>query len=392
MSELARQVDERTLHFGPWGFGGAMPAQDRLSLLHVEMGELELGDRVPGSVRSQWAKLQRTYVDGLFIYEHFTAAERDAYRVLEIALKARFLEHYEYRIPLDVADKREIVEVRSFEAFRGRVAHRRGDTVLPDHPRFNGSFAALIHWARREGLFFGQVNRIREAATVRLRNSLLHCEHDTLLMPPDTARTLGLHYQWIQRLWGYHTPGGKSYPGSFERTPWIVGFEPLTGESTWFPIERSEWAMETRREGMEWFVVLATDREHLADWRLGLESTGTPVDRIWGPGSWEDLPAEVAANGAQWATDRVTVLDRLFFIRQTPMGLDVARRASAVRTLKERDPAERWSVIRADGPGWARAHVMEGHRQQGPCGKCPVDAVMTGARRDTAVAYARLLD
>ena len=65
----------------------------------------------------------------------------------------------------------------------------------------------------------------------------------------------------------------------------------MTSESTWFPLEHIEWAVETRREGMQWFAVLATDREHLADWRLGLEGTGTPVDPIWGPGSWEDLAA-----------------------------------------------------------------------------------------------------
>jgi hypothetical protein len=43
-----------------------------------------------------------------------------------------------------------------------------------------------------------------------------------------------------------------------------------------------------------WYVVLAYDHERLGYWRpSGVELTTTPVNRLWGPGSWDELRAEV---------------------------------------------------------------------------------------------------
>jgi hypothetical protein len=393
MSDLVRSVDERTLHFGPWGLGGAMSAEQSERLLRAEMDHLQVGPAVPETVRSQFIKLKALYSDGLFSYDSFTRAERDAYRVLEVALKVRFLEYYRYRIPLVIADTTTATEVQTFEQVRERVARRRKGEGLRRHPDFDGSFASLMHWARSEGLFYGQLNRIRENVTVDIRNDVQHSEHDLVVMLSDALFTIGLHFQWIQRLWGYDTPGGNTYPGPVARTPWIVGLGPAEHEATWFPLELLLTAHDTAQESRSWYVVLATEREHLADWRPELELTGTPVDALWGPGIWSELCAAASTRSNSWAGDAVNLLDRLFFVRQLETSLDVARRPAQLLALAQPESKERWFAVRADGPGWARGHVTQViaglHRVDGPCDKCAAHTVVAGARRETVERLAR---
>jgi hypothetical protein len=393
MSKLGRSVDERTLHFGPWGLGGAMPAEQSERLLRAEMDHLELGPAVPETVRSQFIKLKALYVDGLFSYDSFTRAERDAYRVLEVALKVRFLEQYTNRIPLVIAGTTTPTAVRTFEEVHERVAHRRKGEHLEGHPTFDGSLASLMRWARSEGLFYGQVNRIRENVSVDIRNDVQHSEHDLVVMLPDALWTIGLHFQWIQRLWGYDTPGGNAYPGSAARTPWIVGLGPTEHEATWFPIELLPTTHDPSQESRSWHVVLATEREHLADWRPELELTGTPVAALWGPGTWSALCAAVSTRSTPWAGDEVSLLDRLFFVRQLETSLDAARRPEQLLALARPESKERWFAVRADGPGWARGHITQViaglHRVNGPCDKCAAYTVVAGARRETVNRLAR---
>jgi len=96
---LTRPVDEHTLHFGPLGLGGAMPPETSAQILRASMDALVLPDRIPADVRSQFDKLKTLFCDGLFTYESFTFADRDSYRALEVALKVRFLEHYDRQLP-----------------------------------------------------------------------------------------------------------------------------------------------------------------------------------------------------------------------------------------------------------------------------------------------------
>ena len=90
---LAWPVDPGALHFGPLGLGGAMPPEACDELLAAQMAELVLPSDVPGEVASQVEKLKALYRAGLFDYDSFTHAERDAYRVLEATLKARLVSH-----------------------------------------------------------------------------------------------------------------------------------------------------------------------------------------------------------------------------------------------------------------------------------------------------------
>jgi hypothetical protein len=394
MTELARQVDPRSLNFGLWGLGGAMSAELQERLLREQMDVLQLGAAVPEQVRSQFEKLKALYRNGLYSYESFTHAERDAYRVLEVALKVRFLEHYRHQVPVIVARRQQVIECRTFGELQPVLA-RRGQLV--GHPRFDGSFAALLRWARAEDYFHGQRNRIRELVTPKLRNEVQHSEFDYLHMLPDVLRTIGLHFQWIQKLWGYFTPGGDAYSGPLRRSPWVIGRWAEADESTWFPVELIPTADGCERPGGVFYVVLAVDREHLSDWRADVEQTMAPVDLLWGPGAWGELCATVDAATAGWKEDEVDVLDRVFYVQVVNGGIAPARSARQVAALHQRVAGERWYVVKADGPGMARHHVMEllgrdlqepaeRHSLEGPCPRCAAESVISGATRETVAA------
>ncbi len=140
--------------------------------------------------------------------------------------------------------------------------------------------------------------------------------------------------------------------------------------------------------------MLAYDDERLGYWRpSGVELTTTPINRLWGPGSWDELHAEVDHSASSWPTDAVEILDRLFYIRVRRDQIELPRSAESVRSLRDRDPGERWLVVRADGPGDAMSHARDElartHPGQGPYHKCPAESMVPLARRDTIDRFIR---
>ncbi|HXA29280.1 MAG TPA: hypothetical protein VN193_11105 [Candidatus Angelobacter sp.] len=389
MTQDTREPDPRTLHFGPWGVTGSVPADFSRRLLEDETAWMQLGERVPESVRGQFEKLKGTYRDGLYRYDHFTTAERESYRVLEVALRVRFLEHYDLQVPLVVNGQRKVIPVQKFDDVRQLVSRRR--TVLQGHRRFNGSLSGLLHWARAVGYLRGQRNRIREKVTPKLRNEVQHSEFDFVFMPPDAIRSIALHFQWIQRLWGYDTPMGDSYPGPLPRYLWALGLGPEAGEATWLHLDGIAGMTDRQRDSRSWCVVLAGKHERLSSWHPGFDCTALPVDAVWGPGPWEDLCAAVEQNHQSWLTDYVEILDREFFIRTLLGSIELPRSAAQVAALRDRHRDERWGVIRADFPGMAMHHLSGyttgPHAEHGPCPSCAVEVVMSGARRETIDRY-----
>lgn len=400
MSEMLRAVAKPTLHFGPLGLGGPMPPERCLDLLNEEMAALTLPAEVPTEVRNPWDCLRELYVDGLFAYQNFTRVERDAPRILEVALKVRFLDHYRRAIPVVVARVEAIKSVRTFNdvdaLFGGRGGAER--ITLAGHPRFNASLASMVRWARSEGYFYGQRNRVREEMTVAIRNRLVHSEFDLIVAPPDALRTMSEIYQMIRRLWRHDTPGRDAYPGPARRSPWVVGFGPLEGEGTWFPIELIPEADARERDKRTWFVLMAADREQPLHWRSGFEVTASPIDRLWGPGTWDALVPAVAKQIASWSDDDVEILDRLFYVRVRNGVVEPSRAAKQLVGVTSA-PGERWYVVRADDPRAATAHVgrlVAGtcNRVRGWCSTCArdgihVDGVLASSGRDTVSGFIR---
>jgi hypothetical protein len=371
-----------------------------LELLNEEMAALPLPAEAPAEVSKQWDRLKELYVEGLFSYQNFTRVEREAPRVLEVALKVRFLEHYRREIPIVVDAVEAIRVVRTFDDVDGLFWGRAGgkSISLAGHPRFNASLASLVKWARRERYLYGQRNRVREEMTVVNRNRLQHSEFDLIVAPPDALRTMSEICQMIRRLWWHDTPGRDAYPGPARRSPWIVGFGPLEGEGTWFPIELLAEADTRERENRTWFVVMAADREHPLDWRSGLDMTATPIDPLWGPGPWEAMVDAIRQQRDTWGEDAVEILDRVFYIRARHGMVEPSRSERQLIGLATASE-DRWYVVRADDPRAAAAHVnrlVAGicNRTQGWCSKCSrdgihIDGLAASARRDTVTRFIR---
>jgi hypothetical protein len=228
---------------------------------------------------------------------------------------------------------------------------------------------------------------------------MTHTEHDVGTMPPDTLRTLHHVYEIICRIWDHDPRHSRSYPDPMRRIPQILGLGPQPGEATWFRPESMAVAHDRDRDGRAWYVVLAVDGEHVPDWEEGVERTYTPIRRIWGPGSWWELKAHYAESASSWPHDEVMTLDRVFFVRVVRGAVEVPRTAGQVRELQDRDAAERWLVIKADGPGDVLGHVrawlgMRPEREkpcpdQGWCESCAVEVMVPLSKRHTIDRFVR---
>ena len=389
MSALPREVDPRGLSFTPYGLGGPMPPAVAVDVLARACELLTPPAAVPQEVRSQFGKVLRLYADGLFTYDNFTIASREAHRVLEVALKVRFLEHYAGGVPLVVNGEPQVRPLGTFEALRPALIKERAR--LAGYRRFNGSLASLLHWARGERYLYGQRNRVREWATRQIRNYELHSEFNAVHMPPDTVRTLRLVSEMIARLWDADMPSRTVYPGTIERIPMVIGQGPQQMEGTQFALDQLPDVTDELAGKRVWYVVLGNWNEDLMSWVPDIETTTSPVTGLWGPGSWDALHETASLLASTWRPDAVQTVDRDFYVRSHQGAVDYARSAEQVRALRGSLPDERWFVIVADAPGDARNHV---HRVLADICKahgcqCPVTLVYERARRETVVRRAR---
>ncbi len=351
--------------------------------------QLALPAAVPESVRGEFAKVVRHYADGLFDYNNYTSAFREAHRVLEVALKIRFLEHYVAGVPLVTAGVEKIAHPKNFDELRQRLGRK---THLRGYRRFNGSLASLLYWARREGYFYGQRNRIRETMTRKMRNEEQHSEFPYVFMPPDTLRCLHLVSQMIARLWGTDMPTPTIYPGTIERELMVVGRGPAEMEGTQFLLEQLPFVDDDEAHERRWYVVSSVWEEELVMWWTPeIESTSTPVTLRWGPGSWHELCDAAASVSSSWGSDTVSVVDRTFYVRTADSAIDHARSAAQVLALRDRRDNERWYAVLADAPSDARAHVhrmLVGECKPHGC-SCAATLIFERARRETVVVHAR---
>lgn len=388
MDMLPRAVDPRGLYFTPLGLGGPMRPEVAQDVIARRCEQLALPAAIPQDIRGEFAKVVRHYADGLFAYDNYTSASREAHRVLEVALKVRFLEHYTAGVPLSVDGAEEIAHPRNFDELRHRLKRKEH---LRGYRKFNGSLASLMYWARREAYFYGQRNRIRDAMTCKIRNEETHSEFPYVFMPPDTLRRLHLVSEMIARLWGADMPSHAAYPGTIERELMVVGQGPLDMEGTQFLLEQLPFVDDDQASERSWYVVLGAWEEELVWWTPEFETTGTPVTRLWGPGKWDELRDAVGRLSPGWRSDTASVVDRTFYVRVVDGAVEPARSAAHVLALRERREDERWFVVVADAPGDARAHVhrvLLGQCKAHRC-SCSVSLVFERAHRETVALHAR---
>ncbi len=210
-------------------------------------------------------------------------------------------------------------------------------------------------------------------------------------MPPDALRTLAFTSELIARLWGADGGTHIAYPGVIEREVMVVGQGPQRPEGTQFLLEQVPNVDDDQSESRVWYVVLSAWEEELVCWEPHLELTTTPVTRLWGPGTWDELRATAAREGATWRPDSARVVDRTFYMRVAADLVEHARSAAQVHALRGSSPDERWYVVRADAPADARVHVhrvLTGECRPHGC-RCAATLIFERAHRDAVVRHAR---
>jgi hypothetical protein len=377
--------DTLTGAFWPSGLSGVrMPPQDSLHYLRDSIALARLIEAVPEAVRNSFARVRKTYLYGLVEYDLFTVADDDARLILEGALRARFLTYYDGQVPVIKQGEETLLNVSSFddvrEADKRKYQRRTGDGPR----RLPVSMASLLRWARRELLLVGQRSTITDKTAVDLRHHVAHPSGYHLLGPVDAARTLCRVAEYINRLWGADTPGGRTFPAPARRVPRVAAIA-ADGSFVTFSSVRSVCDGDPSVRDGTFAVYLASPQEELCgiegqaldfSHRPGFQCTNLPCELLWGPGPLAELLPNLDRYEDVALNDLVQHLDRLFVIRVDGETIDLPRSPADFEAADEMQGE--WHVLRADYPNDALWHVRQ-HRDKTPselhdghCPDCPV--------------------
>jgi hypothetical protein len=95
-----QEPDERALVFNPLGMGGRMPPEQAARFQAATIEPARLAEDVPEGIRDYWERVRLLHQHGVLEYEFFSAAADLALLALEGALRRRFVDFYEGRIPV----------------------------------------------------------------------------------------------------------------------------------------------------------------------------------------------------------------------------------------------------------------------------------------------------
>ncbi len=354
--------DARVLRFSPMGLllgDHEMRPEGSLEYLQ-DMVALDLVPAVPESVRILYDRLVRLFPYGLWAYDLFTMLDQNVYLVLETALQYKFVEYYHGTIYLEHrrTEVTATLVVTRFDeltaAMRPSGAHSYREWDLKGHERFDGSYAALLRWARKEHLFYGQHNYVRESALLDLRNLSAHPE-PLLVSPIRAAEAIHDLGHLINHLWG--GPGGHLYPPELARHVVAVGVGKGGTPGIAGPISTMSTYAAEYRECEAVYLVLAVqgDRGQLSfDTRwLDYATTANPIRCLWGPGSLADAlhALDQHAVDEDWQSDSICSLDQVFWVRRQPTGgWDMPRRLEHMIRVPVTEQSGEWFQVLADTP------------------------------------------
>lgn len=399
--------DERTLRFTGLGLaiGGLLSPEEASEFQQTSVASAELVDAVPAKVRASFDRLRNFHSYGVICYDLFTMTDDLTWIVLEQALRERFVQFYNGKIPLiDRNGKSDSVSAPSFE-WIAKAVRRGGSHAEGWHLRLEKAaeiavpltLAPLLRWARRVGLLDGQRNR-RVQLTVypELRNHFAHGEgFGHTGMPNASARSIHDLAEVINRLWGARTPGGRIYPGPLGRVPVVVAWSPgwsdgVVGSTLTFM--RPDQLTDNANDDRTYLVVLAAEREQeLREFDSRYELTTFPSEFLWGPGTGSDVIEWLAASTP--TGDQVDYLDRLFAVRHSGGKVSLPYRPEKLLSIPADRRSGRWSLLRADFPIDALSHVRHNNRGEGcpdlEYGGCPVELVAEGSWSDVVDAAKR---
>jgi hypothetical protein len=410
-----QEPDERALVFNPLGLGGRMPPEQAARFQMATIEAARLAEDVPEGIRDYWERVRLLHQHGVLEYEFFSAAADLALLALEGALRRRFVDFYDGRIPVirrrgPTKGAQAVLLVRLFEQIWDGA--REWDLAPPGESRrpLPTSLAALLAWARRVKLLPGRRSRGVDQSLVKLRNWAAHPDDYSLDYPPSVARGLCQIAEYVNMLWGHPSPDGHTFKTRAHRRPRVVGISPTGDASVQLrPDQVATLAAEDHDHTFT--VLLAADEEmHLTQpatgasagleliHKTGFQETQFPCEQLF-VGNWMELNAAVEAGTFDEAEDDVERLDRVFFVHERGENIDHPRSPEDLLALEDDLPGRWWSIV-ADGPWDAYAHVRD-HRhvdiddEDGTCPECfvAVTAICSdqaAARRLCSKSSARL--
>jgi hypothetical protein len=371
-----QEPDERALVFNPLGLGGRMPPEQAARFQAATIEPARLAEDVPEGIRDYWERVRLLHQHGVLEYDFFSAAADLALLALEGALRRRFVDFYDGRIPVirrrgPTKGAQAVLLVRLFEQIWDGA--REWDLATPGEPQrpLPTSLGSLLAWARRVKLLPGRRSRGVDQSLVKLRNWAAHPDDYSLDYPPSVARGLCQIAEYINMLWGHPSPEGHTFKTRVHRRPHVVGISP-TGEASveLRPEQVATLAAEYREHAFT--VLLAADDEmHLTQpatgpsagleltYKPGFQETQWPCEQLF-VGDWIELNAAVEAGTFDEVEDDVERLERVFFVRECDGNIDHPRSSEDLLALDGDLPGRWWSIV-ADGPWDAYAHVRD-HR------------------------------
>lgn len=390
-----RDPDPRTLTFGPLGISasGRLSPEDALGFEQNSISSANLASNVPDGVHLSFERLRLLHTYGLLCYDLFTVVDDLSWVVLEQALRERFIEFYDGRIPLTNKSGESTLKVGGFsefnEAFRRGGTYAKGGWMLRPRsglPIINVplTLGPLLRWARTEGLLHGQRNRVRESGLLEeIRNSFAHGDGFKIVSPGHSSSAIHEVAELINKLWGHLTTGGRLYPSPLRREAMIVGWcDDAIGPK--LVTMRPESLTTFDEPGLWTFIVVRGDPyDDLMSFDTEFERTRHPADLLWGPGNAHDTASWLAS--AKPEGDTVEHLDRLFAVRVHDRKVYLPRRIDLVESLPSEGREGVWHVVRADQPTDALGHVrhltsgIECRPAQSTRGGCAAEDVSCGS-------------
>lgn len=392
--EELQQPDDRAGYFTP----GLRDAKAVAEYHQQVMSRLDLADVVPEQVRAAFDQLRELYAYGVLKYDLFTVAHDRARLILEYALRERFLSYYSGEVAfLDSTGVAHSLRPADFDALFQEI-HKDRRLRSPQNwklrvdaagrlVRFDGMLDSLLRWARLVGLLQGQRNRNHETLLKTFRNRAAHATGYHLLDPGYAAMAIGDLAEIIDRLWGASMSGGRLYPAPVRREVVAIAWN-ASGTTTWGLAEGFRGDVEP---GV-WTCILvrAALDEDLSHFDSQYESTRTPCELLWGPGTAEDAAAWRGVHRP--SGDEVSILDRLFMVRHHDGRLYLPRSCETAAGLGPSEHAGTWYLMRADSPVEVFNHLRQllaggfgctstNHCRR-PAAPCPVETVAIGPWRE----------
>jgi hypothetical protein len=376
-----RQVDATVRPLVPPGSSEEQAAEH---LQHFT-AYLKLTPSVPDGLRASFERLRTTYAYGVLNYDFYTIAYDLARLLPEQALRERFmLEHPRGARFRDAAGSERTLTFDSYENLHQQLRshNRRGGWKLQlgsgGEMRFDGMLTALTEWARQEYLLHGQRNRRVEKLLADMRNRVAHSYSYHLAMPGDAAQAIADVAEIINRLWGETSGGGPMYPSPRRREIILIGW---TATSAYAMHPEASLPEHVDPATLTCVVVKADPEDDVLTFDSQYETTRSPIDLLWGPGTVADARLWLAANEPDG--DEVELLDRRFLVRYHDGRVELPRRPEHAAGLAGEHHDGDWILIVADNPLDVFNHarqLLAGGQGCDPRGYCKQCSVRTEAR------------